>query len=206
MLEITRLYDSADNAERAVARLRWEGFTDDLIVSSPASTQERLWKVSIRPPFGMGGVATEILDRFKPVGSSVVYERERGSDLESIASLSGSKSPGAISELSRSKPAGAISTLSRWRSPGAISSLSRSKLSGAIARLSRSKPAGAISRLSQSHGAGSVARLSGGWYFSKLFGLPLLTQSQGPIEPDRTLLTDRAPASREHAIPPRGVR
>jgi hypothetical protein len=25
---------------------------------------------------------------------------------------------------------------------------------------------------------GAISRLSGGWYFSKLFGLPLLTRSQ----------------------------
>jgi hypothetical protein len=53
MLEITRLYDSAENAERAAARLRWEGFTDDLITLTPPIGLERRWKVSIRPPFGM---------------------------------------------------------------------------------------------------------------------------------------------------------
>ncbi len=201
MHEISRLYLSAENAERAVTQLRWEGFTDDLITFTPPVAHERRWQVTIRPPFGMGRVATEALDRFSPVGSSVVYERERSRELELIARLSGYKSPGAISSLSRHKSPGAISTLSRRRSPGAISTLSRSKPPGAIARLSRSKSPGAISRLSAASSAGAISRLSAGWYFSNLFGLPLLTRSQAPIEPDNTLLTGA-----DHALHARRTR
>jgi hypothetical protein len=71
MHEITRFYSSAENAEGAAAKLRWEGFTDDLITFAPPIGPERRWKVSIRSPFGMGRVATEALDRFSPVGSSL---------------------------------------------------------------------------------------------------------------------------------------
>ena len=197
MLQVIRLYGSAEDAERAVARLRWEGFTDDLITFKGPSGQERRWAVSVRPPFGMGRVATEALDRFDPVGSSVVDEGGRGDGLELISQLSGSqspgaisslsryKSPGAISTLSRSQSPGGISTLSRRRSPGAISNLSRSKSPGAISRLSQWKSPGAISRLSRTSPNGAVARLSAGWYFSSLFGLPLLSRSAA-FEPEDT--------------------
>jgi hypothetical protein len=190
MLEITRVYDSADNAEKAVKRLKWEGFTDEWISHSSPHASERRWTVSIRPPFGMGRVATEIMDRFNPISSSTVYEREHSPGLELISRWSRWKSPGAISILSRSKSPGAISSLSRTRSPGAISRLSRSKPVGAIARLSASKSPGAISRLSKSPDSSSLRRLSD-FYFSGVFGLPLLTRSQGPLEPDETLLTGK---------------
>jgi hypothetical protein len=190
MLKITRAYHTAENAELAVKRLKLEGFTDNLITSSPPGAQERRWMVSICPPFGMGGVATEILDRFNPVGASVLHQRDPEPGLESISRLSAYKSPGAISSLSRSRSPGAISALSRSRSPVAISTLSRWKSPGAISRLSRPKSPGAISRLSKSSPPHAVSRLSAGWYFSNLIGLPLLTRSQAPIEPEASLLTN----------------
>jgi hypothetical protein len=191
MTAITRTYASADNAARAVKRLKAEGFTDDLMtLSGPgasAATEPR-WTVSVRPPFGMGRTATELMDRFEPVAGPVSYERDPDPDLQSISRLSRSVSPGAIAELSRCKPTGAISSLSRAKSPGAISRLSRSRSPGSVARLSRTKPPGAISRLSRASHSGSIAALSAGWYFSKLLGLPLLTKSQKPVEPDDSLL------------------
>jgi hypothetical protein len=106
-----------------------------------------------------------------------------------IAQLSGPVSPGAISRLSGPVAPGAIARLSGWRSPGAISKLSGYKSPGAIARLSGYKSPGAISRLSRSRPVGAIASLSAGFFVSKLFGLPLLTRSQAPLEPDNTLLT-----------------
>jgi hypothetical protein len=114
---------------------------------------------------------------------------ERRADVGMIAQLSGYVSPGAISRLSGPVSPGAIATLSRWVSPGAIAKLSAYKSPGAIARLSGYKSPGAIARLSSSKPVGAIASLSEGFYVSKLFGLPLLTRSQAPLEPDDTLLT-----------------
>jgi hypothetical protein len=106
-----------------------------------------------------------------------------------IARLSGPVSPGAISRLSGPVAPGAIATLSGWRSPGAIAKLSGYKSPGAISRLSAFKSPGAISRLSASRSVGAIATLSAGFFVSKWLGLPLLTRSQAPVEPDQTLLT-----------------
>jgi len=52
---------------------------------------------------------------------------------------------------------------------------------------------GAIATLSGRRPVGSIARLSAGWFASNIFGLPLLTRSQAPLEPDEPLLiSDRA--------------
>lgn len=113
---------------------------------------------------------------------------ERSTTLDAIARLSGPVSPGPIAELSGPKSPGAIASLSGSRSPGVIAKLSGHKSPGAISRLSGPKSPGAIAELSKSGQAGTIAKLSGGFYVSHLFGLPLLTRSQSPSEPDDSLL------------------
>ncbi len=188
MLEVTGMYDHAVNAERAFNALKAQGFLDESFGLVAPTAAQRLWIVTIRPPFGTGGIATEILDSFSPIARTIHHQRDREPGLDAIARLSGPVSPGAIATLSRSRSPGAISTLSRSRSPGAISTLSRSRSPGAISRLSRSRSPGAISTLSRSRPTGAISRLSAGWFLSNLFGLPLLTRSQGPIEPDDSLV------------------
>jgi hypothetical protein len=82
--------------------------------------------------------------------------------------------------LDRFGPSAAPITHEREREPGLE----------AIHQLS--KAPGAISRLSRSTSSGAISRQSSGWYFSSLFGLPLLTRSQAPLEPDATLLTQQS--------------
>jgi hypothetical protein len=113
---------------------------------------------------------------------------ERSMTLDMIARLSGPVSPGAISVLSGHKSPGAISSLSGRRSPGAISKLSGPVSPAAISRLSAHKSPGAICELSKPRPVGAISKLSGGFYVSNLFGLPLLTRSQSPTEPDDSLL------------------
>jgi len=69
-----------------------------------------------------------------------------------------------------------------------ISQLSGPVSPGAISRLSGHTSPGAISQLSAPRPVGAIARLSAGFYASKWFGLPLLTRSQEPLEPDDSLL------------------
>ncbi len=114
---------------------------------------------------------------------------QRSAELDLISRLSGHVSPGAISRLSGPVSPGAISKLSGWRPPGAISLLSRRQSPGAIARLSGHKSPGAISSLSAPRPVGATANLSAGFFVSNWIGLPLLTRSQAPLEPDETLLT-----------------
>lgn len=121
--------------------------------------------------------------------ASLRDERRRGGELDTISRLSGPVSPGAISHLSGRVSPGAISRLSGPVSPGAIARLSGRKSPGAISRLSGHTSPGAISRLSSPRPVGSIARLSSGFYVSNLLGLPLLTRSQAPLEPDKSLLT-----------------
>jgi hypothetical protein len=123
-----------------------------------------------------------------PTGYRESVASERSPELESISRLSGPVNPGAISELSSPKSPGAVASLSGWKSPGAISRLSGRKSPGAISRLSGPKSPGAIAALSRPRTVGSIGSLSAGFYVSKLFGLPLLTRSQGPSEPDESLL------------------
>ncbi len=132
-----------------------------------------------------------------PLGHRPDTDDQRGQELEAISQLSGPVSPGAIARLSGRVSPGAISTLSRWRSPGAISKLSRHVSPGAISRLSGHISPGAISRLSAPHPVGAIASLSAGFFVSHLFGLPLLTRSQAPLEPDNTLLTSNRSSSGE---------
>jgi hypothetical protein len=121
-------------------------------------------------------------------------------ELDLISQLSGHVSPGAISRLSGPVSPGAISALSGPRSPGAISKLSGHISPGAISRLSGRKSPGAISRLSAPRPVGAIANLSAGFFVSNLFGLPLLTRSQAPLEPDASLLTpDRSAADQRPA-------
>jgi hypothetical protein len=190
MAEIMRTYATAQNAELTVERLVREGFADDAVTLSAPKGAQRGWVVSVRPPFGMGRTATDILDRFDPVAGETRGGSGRDPGLESIHELSKAVSPGAISRLSGPVSPGAISSLSRWKDPGAIKRLSGYKSPGAISRLSRYTNPGAVARLSEARPSRSaISRLSSGWFFSNLFGLPLLTRSQGPIEPDSTLLT-----------------
>jgi len=114
----------------------------------------------------------------------------RSAELQTIARLSGHVYPGEIAELSKHVSPGSISSLSGHKSPGAISRLSRRVSPGAIASLSGRKPPGAIAALSAPKPVGSIASLSNGWFFSTLFGLPLLTASQRPLESEETLLID----------------
>jgi hypothetical protein len=108
-----------------------------------------------------GYTVTTSIDRD---GHAQSDEGPRSAELQAIARLSGHVDPGAIAELSKHV------------SPGSISSLSGRKPPGAIAALSAPKP------------VGSIASLSNGWFFSAIFGLPLLTASQRPLESDETLL------------------
>jgi len=191
MAEITRTYANAENAERTALRLRREGFAPGSFTVSPPSGSSRGWTVSVRPVFGMGRIATDILDRFDPIAGSTHGDSSRELGLETIHELSKSVSPGAISRLSGPVSPGAISRLSRWKDPGAIHRLSGTQSPGAISRLSRSRDPGAVKRLSEGKpSTGAISRLSSGWYFSSLFGLPLLTRRQAPMEPDQSLLTN----------------
>ena len=118
----------------------------------------------------------------------------RSPELELISRLSGPVDPGAIRRLSGPVSPGAIARLSGRRSPGAIAKLSGHVSPGAISRLSGPKSPGAISRLSAPRPVGSIRTLSAGFYVSTLFGLPLLTRSPKPLEPDGSLLApDRRP-------------
>lgn len=96
---------------------------------------------------------------------------------------------GAIAPLSGHVPPGAISQLSGPIAPVTIARPSGRTSPGAISRLSRSTAPGAISSLSAPRPTGAIAALSGGWLASNLLGIPLLTRSQRPVEPDETLLT-----------------
>jgi hypothetical protein len=149
-----------------------------------------------------GGTSTSLRSTVGETPLSPRGYRTRGDDLangelELISQLSGHASPGAISRLSGPVSPGAISTLSRWRSPGAISTLSGHVSPGAISRLSGRTSPGAISRLSAPRPVGAIANLSAGFFVSHVFGLPLLTRSQAPLEPDDSLLTsDRVTSDR----------
>jgi hypothetical protein len=190
---IMRTYATSQHAELTVARLMREGFADDAITLSAPQGAQRGWVVSVRSVFGMGRTATDILDRFNPIAGETHAGAgaTRDPGLEAIHELSKDVSPGAISRLSGPVSPGAISSLSRWKDPGAIKRLSGYKSPGAISRLSRYTNPGAVARLSEARPSrSSISRLSSGWYFSSLFGLPLLTRSQGPIEPGDTLLTN----------------
>lgn len=146
------------------------------------------------PVFILGGpfVGLLLLSAIYRGGSSaagLAYDSEpRSADLETISRLSGPISAGAISRLSGPVSPGAISALSGRRSPGAIAALSGPKSPGAISRLSGPVSPGAISRLSAPRPPRTIARLSAGFYVSNLFGLPLLTRSQAPLEPQDSLL------------------
>jgi hypothetical protein len=190
MIKYTRRYSTAENAERTVSALRSADFGDDVITFSGPATVERFWTVSVQAPFGMGRPAIEILDKFDPIEYPHPRDRVRDPGLDLISELSKDPPPGAIPSLSRRISAGAISKLSGPVGPGAISRLSRPVPPGPVATLSRRVSPGAISRLSRPVTAGAVSSLSSGWYFSNLLGLPLLTRSQKPVEPDSTLLVD----------------
>ena len=135
MSQIISQYDSPENAQKTIERLRELGFGDEhlRLGSSPA---ERRWSVQVRPPFGTARMAMQVMQRFSPVGIKEFPEFEPGNDRTLISQLSGPGPPGAISELSRPKPVGAIAALSRRQHPGAIAVLSRRVSPGAIARLS----------------------------------------------------------------------
>lgn len=189
MSQIISQYDSPENAQKTIERLRELGFGDEhmRLGSSPS---ERRWSVHVRPPFGTARMAMQAMQRNSPVGIKEFPELEPGNDRTLISQLSGPVSPGAISELSRPQPVGAIAALSRRKPPGAIAVLSRrvnpgaiSRLSapkpvGAIARLSRPVPVGAIARLSQPKPVGAISRLSAGWHLSEEIGLPLLIREE----------------------------
>lgn len=134
-----------------------------------------------------------------------VAESPVSAQLDLISELSGHVSPGAISGLSGPESPGAISTLSGWKSPGAISKLSGHVSPGAIARLSGHASPGAISRLSAPRPVGAIANLSAGFFVSNLFGLPLLTRSQAPLEPEDSLLISDRGSARELRTPERNV-
>ncbi len=192
MMEMTRAYDSAENAERTILRLKSEGFTNDLIHVSAPGPREHGWVVTVEFPFGMGRTVTEILERFDPIESSPHHRARnqgrtgrhpRDPDLETISRLSQPKPVGEIARLSASKSPGAISRLSGRVSPGSIAALSRRVTPGAISRLSQPKPVGAIRELSRPRGSATIARLSAGWELSGALGIPLLTRSKPPRSP-----------------------
>jgi hypothetical protein len=167
MAEIIRSYGSAESAQSAVKKLHAAGFTDAAITA---------YSVGVRPPYGFGEAAEDILEAFGPIGSGLPSERDLEPGLAAISELSKTPSPGAISALSGPIPAGSISGLSGRRSPGSISSLSRTKPSAAISSLSGRRSPGAISRLSQSSRSASISSLSAGWSLSGMLGLPLLSR------------------------------
>lgn len=134
-----------------------------------------------------------------------VAESPGSAELELISELSGKVSPGAISGLSGPVSPGAISRLSAWKSPGAISKLSGHVSPGAIARLSGHTSPGAISRLSAPRPVDAIANLSAGFFVSNLFGLPLLTRSQAPLEPEDSLLISDRSSAREQRTHERNV-
>jgi hypothetical protein len=188
MIELTSSYASLDDARLTVTQLQAEGFPRDSIDLESIAGDNRNATVTVRPPLGMSREATEILQRRRPVHYTVRQARHRGVSVELISLLSGPVSPGAISglsgpvspgsirKLSGSVTPGAIRKLSGPVSPGAIRTLSGPKSPGAIATLSGPKSPGAISRLSRPKPVGAISRLSAGWYFSELFGLPLLVR------------------------------
>jgi hypothetical protein len=213
MYHMTRVYDTAENAERTIRRLQSVGFTDDMIHATAPAPREHGWTVTVEFPFGMGRTVEDILDRFNPIsatagashqgnagvhatafGHGARHSREPG--LEAISQLSQPKPVGAIREFSAPKSPGSISRLSGRVSAGAVAKLSRRVSPGAISRLSQPKPVGSIATLSRPRGSASIARLSAGWQLSSLFGIPLLTRSQAPVEPDSTLLVDTKRQSR----------
>lgn len=136
-----------------------------------------------------------------PLGYRTGTDDQRSQELEVISQLSGPVSPGAITRLSGPVSPGAISTLSGRRSPGAISKLSGHVPPGAISRLSGHTSPGAISRLSAPRPVGAIANLSAGFFVSHLIGLPLLTRSQAPLEPDDSLLTSNRSSAAERSSP-----
>lgn len=214
MAEIIRHYASVEHAEGALEKLRAAGLSDatgPTPVSSPqdvatpqgaASAAGTTWRISVRPPFGTAQRAIDIVDAFGPTAPASSrhhqgmqrdhgYERDHGPGIDAISRLSGPVSPGSISSLSGSVDARAIAAASRSRPVGAIATLSGRRSAGSISKLSGHVSPGAISRLSQPGASGAIAGMSSGWYASRLLGLPLLTESQAPLEPDESLLTDR---------------
>ncbi len=167
MAEIIRSFGSIESAQSAVKKLHAAGFTDAAVT---------IWAVRVRPPYGFGEAAEDILDAFGPIGSGVPRERDLEPGLAAISELSRPTSPGAISALSAPIPVGSISSLSGRRSPGSISSLSQSRRSASISSLSGRRSPGAISRLSGPTRSGSISSLSKGWSLSGIFGIPLLTR------------------------------
>jgi hypothetical protein len=213
MLHLTRAYASAENAERTVSRLKSLGFSDDMLHVAKPGTARQVWSVSVEFPFGMGRTVTDILDRFDPIeGSDHALGADYGArgmatpfhgraasrepDLESISRLSQPKPVGAIRELSKSKSPGAISRLSQPKPVGAIAKWSGRVNPGSISRLSGPRPVGAIAPLSGPTRSATIAQLSAGWALSKVFGIPLLTRSQAPLEPDSSLLAGTRPSNR----------
>ena len=115
---ITRIYGTAENAANAVKRLKFYGFSDDVITQvappagSGASTEKIMaaimtgyvlkaeakiyaqevqsgrWLVSIRPSFGMGITATRALDSTGPVASQVQSSDDRASLWDEATPLS----------------------------------------------------------------------------------------------------------------------
>jgi len=213
MMHETRAYATAENAERTVARLQSIGFSDDMLHVSKPGPSQQVWSVTVEFPFGMGRTVTDILDRFDPIEAASGYPSganygtgaaspfhgkpaSREPDLESISRLSQPKPVGAIRELSKWKSPGAISRLSQPKPVGAIAKLSGRVNPGVISRLSQPKPVGAIASLSGPTRSATIARLSAGWELSKVLGIPLLTRSQAPLEPDSTLLVDTRRSNR----------
>jgi len=152
-----------------------------------------------------GGTSTCGETPVSPLGYRIPGADQGTADLDLISQLSGPVSPGAISRLSGPVSPGAISRLSGWRSPGAISKLSGHVSPGAISRLSAHKSPGAISRLSAPRPVGAIANLSAGFFVSTVFGLPLLTRSQAPVEPDDSLLISDRSSARERPTPRRNL-
>jgi|GEM_PF-4894027 hypothetical protein len=167
MAEIIRSYGTAESAQNAVKKLHAAGFTDAKITA---------YAVGVKPPYGFGEAAEDILETFGPIGSGLPSERDLEPGLAAISELSKTPSPGAISALSGPVSVGSISSLSGRRSPGSISSLSRTRPSAAISSLSGRRSSATISRLSQSSRSDSISSLSAGWSLSGMLGLPLLTR------------------------------
>jgi hypothetical protein len=97
MSQIISQYDSPENAQKTIERLRELGVGDEhlRLGSSPS---ERRWSVHVRPPFGTARMAMQAMQRFSPVGA--------------VARLSRPVPVGAIARLSRPKPVGSLSRLS----------------------------------------------------------------------------------------------
>lgn len=185
---ITRIYGTAENAQAAVQRLKSFGFTDEAIsfrrgsgVAAGAAADQ--WSVSVRPLFGMGRLATELLDRFNPIGA--VSDRDDEPEPGTISWLSRSVWPGSISRLSGPVSSRTITHLSRRVSPGPISKLSGPVSHGVISRLSGRRSTGAISRLSGPVRPGAVANMSGPIGKSAISGL------SGPVPAGMTACLSR---------------